>query len=64
MRLTVHGERNLNCTKVTHETAVGAIIEALGFLSAGMSGVYIFEDETDQASWPHEFDKLCPFAKQ
>jgi hypothetical protein len=58
MRFTVHADRHRIPVEYELATAIEAISKAWTLMGAGASGVYIYDDEMDQAYWPHEFSAL------
>ena len=58
MRFTVHADQHRTPIKFELATAIEAISKAWTLMGAGATGVYIYDDEMDQAYWPHEFSAL------
>jgi hypothetical protein len=58
MRFTDHAEQHRTPVEYELATAIEAISKAWTLMGAGATGVYIYDDEMDQAYWPHEFSAL------
>jgi hypothetical protein len=59
MRFTVHAEQ-LRCpVEFQAATAIEAVSKAWQLLEAGAAGLYIYDDEKDQAFWPERFGDLA-----
>jgi hypothetical protein len=60
MRFTVHADQHRTSIEFELATVIEAISKAWTLMGAGATGVYIYDDEMDQAYWPHEFSALRP----
>ncbi len=58
MRYTVHTEQHSGALAFEVATAIEAISKAWKLMSAGASGVYIYDDDTDEVFWPDKFAAL------
>ena len=58
MRFTVHAEQHCAPVEYALATAIEAISKAWTLMGAGATGVYIYDDDIDEAFWPHEFSAL------
>jgi hypothetical protein len=58
VRYMVHAEQSCGPVELYLATAFEAITKAWELMDAGMTGLYIYDDETDAAYWPDEFAEL------
>jgi hypothetical protein len=58
MRYTIHAEQRRASVEFEFATAAEAVCKAWRLMATGASGLYIYDDETDQAYWPNEFAGL------
>jgi hypothetical protein len=58
MRYTVHAERRRAPMEFEFATAAEAVCIAWSLMATGATGLYIYDDETDEAYWPNDFAAL------
>jgi hypothetical protein len=58
MRYTIHAEQRRAPVEFEYATAAEAVCKAWSLMATGATGLYIYDDETDEAYWPNEFAGL------
>jgi hypothetical protein len=58
MRFTVHAEQRRGSVEFEFATAIEAISKAWQLMAAGATGLYVYDDETDETYWPNSFAEL------
>jgi hypothetical protein len=58
MRYTIHAEQRRAPVEFEFATAAEAVCKAWSLMGTGATGLYIYDDETDEAYWPNEFAGL------
>jgi hypothetical protein len=58
MRFTVHADQHSGPVEFQFASAIEAISKAWQQVSAGANGLYIYDDEKDEAFWPDRFADL------
>jgi hypothetical protein len=55
MRYTVHAEQRRAPVEFEFATAAEAVCKAWNLMGTGATGLYVYDDETDETFWPDEF---------
>jgi hypothetical protein len=58
MRYTIHAEQRRAPVEFEYATPAEAVCKAWSLMVTGATGLYIYDDETDDAYWPNEFAGL------
>jgi hypothetical protein len=58
MRYTIHFEQRRAPVEFEFATAAEAVCKAWRLMATGVTGLYIYDDETDEAYWPNDFAAL------